>query len=307
VQFLLGQHNHPINRQARLIYSLPSERSRKRYIRRFFRYGHILPFRRNGVFPTAMAAEIIAYLWNVHGGFLPEPRFYHPSQITRAEQAIGLTRKRNATTARQAFHPRNLTRRLVYWEKDYPYGVNNIRVEDMIDTDEAVVNLITANRNYGKSFSCQRARHEGPFQREGSTRLILAISADPNNGRRWVEISHGRSGTTNTDFYDFIRRIIIDLGPGTPNRRFCFILDNLVVHTNPMLLLMILVAGHRFVFRAPYWPKDAPIEYVFNVLENALNIRMHEIFVDADLRRVLQDTLRNIPTFTPWFHHVGYF
>ena len=327
IHTLTGQRNHPLNVFSRTLYAIPANRSTRRYIWRFRQYGHIRRFRHTGgrqrrvlagidlihlafyrcVYPTATAAEVIAYLWNVHGRFLPQPRFYDNSQITRAEQRIGLSRKRNATTARQAYLPRNLVRRLTYWTQVYPYGIANIRVEDMIDVDEAVINLITANRNYGKSYTCRRARHVGPFQREGSSRLILGISGDPNIGQRWIEISHGRSGTTYTDFYSFMLRIITDLGPGTPQRRFCFILDNLIVHTNPMVIVLILLAGHRFVFRAPYWPKDAPIEYVFNVLENALNIRMHEIFDDGDIRRVLCDTLRNIHWFSEWFHHVGYF
>ena len=323
---LAGEEQSAYSQFQRQHYIIPSGRSTRRYVQRYRDFGHIRRFRRNGgqqrrvlagvdlihlalyraIFPTATAAEVIAYLWNAHGRFLPEPRLYHPSQITRAEQTIGLTRKRNATTARQAFTLRNLIRRHIYWTQQYPYGISNIRAVDMIDVDEAVVNLVTANRLYGKAFTCRRARHEGPYQREGSTRLILAIMADPNLGRRWVEISHGRGGTTYDDFYNFILRIIIDLGPGSPQRRFCFILDNLIVHTNPTVLLLILVAGHRFVFRAPYWPKDAPIEYVFNTIENALTIRMHEIYSDADLARVIHETLRSILSFMNWFDHVGY-
>ena len=130
---------------------------------------------------------------------------------------------------------------------------------------------------------------------------------DPNDGRRWIDIGYGRSGTTYTDIYDFVLGIITDLGPGTPLRRFCFILDNLIVHTNPMLLLLILASGHWYVFRAPYWCKDAPIEYMFDTIECALNIRMNEVYTDADVHRVIYDTLRGIPTFTQWFNHVGYF
>jgi len=104
-------------------YMVASERSTRRYRRRFLTLGHVRPFRRNGgqqrqvlngidllqmtlyrvTFPTATAAEIIAYMWNVHSRFCNPPRFYHNSQITRAEQRIGFTRKRNSTTARQAF------------------------------------------------------------------------------------------------------------------------------------------------------------------------------------------------------------
>jgi hypothetical protein len=102
-------------------------------------------------------------------------------------------------------------------------------------------------------------------------------------------------------------RIINNIGPGTPEPRFCFILDNLIVHTAPVVLLLIIMAGHRYVFRAPYWPKDGPIEYVYNRLEQELNIRMNEVFCDADLARIIRETLGNIRSFTKWFHHVGYY
>ena len=177
----------------------------------------------------------------------------------------------------------------------------------MIDVDEAVVNLCTANRRYGKASISRRCRHEGPFQREDSTRIMLAIMGDPVLGRRWAEIHHRRSGTTCEEFYNFMLRIITDLGPGTPERRFCFILDNLIVHTTPVVLLLIIMAGHRYVFRAPYWPKDGPIEYVYNRLEQELNIRMNEVFCDADLAQIIRETLGNIRSFTKWFLHVGYY
>jgi hypothetical protein len=247
-------------------------------------------------------------MWNVHSRFRNPPRFYHNSQITRAEQRIGFTRKRNATTARQAFIQRNLIRRFVYWTANYPFGIRNIRAADMIDVDEAVVNLCTANRRYGKASISRRCRHEGPFQREDSTRIILAIMGDPALGRRWAEIHHRRSGTTYEDFYNFMYRIINDLGPGTPERRFCFILDHLIVHTAPVVLLLIIIAGHRYVFRAPTGQsKDGSIEFVYNRLEQELNIRMNEVFCDADLARIIKETLGSIRSFTKWFHHVGYY
>ena len=39
---------------------------------------------------------------------------------------------------------------------------------------------------------------------------------DPLDGRRWMQFDADRSGTTVVDFYDFVRRVLIDLGAGTP-------------------------------------------------------------------------------------------
>jgi hypothetical protein len=36
---------------------------------------------------------------------------------------------------------------------------------------------------------------------------------------------------------------------------------------------MIFAAGHRIVFRAPYYPIDGPIKFVFNTIQTYLAIR----------------------------------
>lgn len=88
------------------------------------------------------SAEMNVYLWNVHGRCQANPRIYHPSQITRAEQEIGLSRKRIATTAQQAFTPRNLMWHRRHWTQPCPFGIADIRACDMVDMDEAVVNIV---------------------------------------------------------------------------------------------------------------------------------------------------------------------
>jgi len=173
---LTNRHNTPLARALRAVSLLPHERSTSRYLYRLRTLGHWGAFRPNGgvqrtvligvellflvwyrlIYPTAIAAEIIAFLWNVHGRFQNPPRFYNPSQITRAEQQLGLSRLRTSSTARQAFLPRNLTWRQRYWNMPYPYGIANIWARDMIDLDEAVVGLLNANRSYGKAFVYSR-------------------------------------------------------------------------------------------------------------------------------------------------------
>ena len=43
-------------------------------------------------------------------------------------------------------------------------------------------------------------------------------------------------------------------------------MDNLNIHHNPILLDRIVERGHRYLFRAPYWSVDGPMEYVFNTI-----------------------------------------
>ena len=225
---------------------LPHERTNRRHRRRLQALGHWSAFRPNGgaqrsvfvgidllfltwyrlMYPTAIAAEIIAFLWNVHGRFQNPPRFYHPSQITRAEQQLGLSRLRTSTTARQAFLPRNLTLRQRYWNMPYPYGIADIPAADMYDLDEAIVGIQNANRSHGKAFVCSRSRQVGNYTRDGTTHMMLCISGSPQ-GERFLQISQNQSGTTTQMFLDFVRMILAQIGPGTPQHRRTFIMDKI--------------------------------------------------------------------------------
>ena len=57
--------------------------------------------------PNATQAEVSAFL-AVMNGHDPTHRPYYPSQITRAETILNLTRKRGSTTSFQAYDPFNL-------------------------------------------------------------------------------------------------------------------------------------------------------------------------------------------------------
>ena len=51
-----------------------------------------------------------------------------------------------------------------------------------------------------------------------------------------------------------------------PGRSFCFTMDNLNIHHSQILLQLMEDRGHRYLFRAPYWSVDGPMEYVFNTI-----------------------------------------
>jgi hypothetical protein len=92
-----------------------------------------------------------AFLWNAHEHFEAIPRLYSPSQISRTEDRFGLSRKRGSTTAQQALLPINLARRKAFWTRSYPYGIADIRAEDMIDIDECAIYKESADRHIGKA------------------------------------------------------------------------------------------------------------------------------------------------------------
>ena len=136
----LGERNNPLIVTLRNSHLLPVMRTVNDWTTRQQRLGHLRRFRRQGnkfatvlrgrhmlllayyraLYPKATAAEINVFLFYSTG------RVYHPSQITRAEDMLGLSRKRGSTTARQANHPRNravamelLETSISFWDDRY--------------------------------------------------------------------------------------------------------------------------------------------------------------------------------------------
>ena len=67
------------------------------------------------------------------------------------------------------------------------------------------------------------------------------------------------------------------IGPGTPGNFMVFTMDNLNLHQNVVVQQIIHAAGHRCVFRAPYYPVDSPIEHLFNTVQIALTLAMYRL------------------------------
>ena len=164
-------------------------------------------------YPKASRYEIIAFLWRSYSSILPTPRIYSLNDITNAENAMGLIRKKGSTTAHQTFHPRNIAKRLQYWTTRYPTGINDIARVDMIDLDAGGLKLETANCRYGKYALSRRVRERGNYGHGLNHTLILAISGGPN-GRRWRNF--GTAGTNIITFDEFIISILDSLPNGTP-------------------------------------------------------------------------------------------
>jgi len=243
----LGRGNDPVMVALRNAHLLPQRTTVRDWRDRTNAMGHLRRFERQGnnraivlrgrhlfhlayyriLYPKAQAAEVNAFLFYSTG------RVYHPSQITRAEDRLGLSRKRGSTTARQANHPRNLQWRYNYWTLPYPFGMVGIRRDDIINLDECGVFVESCNRNHGKAAFCCRVREEGPYGHSAKLNILMAISGAPgtavSQAQGWVMTwSHG--GTTTTRFITFIQRILNDIGPGTPMLRRLFTMDNLGTH-----------------------------------------------------------------------------
>jgi hypothetical protein len=192
----------------------------------------------------------------------------------------------------------------MYWNLPYPYGISDIDIADLIDIDEAGIFLETVNRKYGKAFIGKKVRATGPYGHSTKWTLIMGISGGPDN-ERWVSFLQ-KAGTTILDFADFIQRIVDSIPPGNAHRRRCFIMDNLSSHTNAYIRQIVNAAGHRIVFRAPYYPVDGPIEFVFNTIEQALGSYFYTVRTDNELMQAVYTEIGKMETFVPYFVNCGY-
>ena len=316
-------HQNMIQLQQQHLYPHPDTVTR--YINRQEQVGHSRAYRHTGnarsereiqggnliwlslyrvALPKATHAEINAFLYIMNSED-PHYQIYSHSQICRAEQRIHLTKKRSSTTAYQALDPRNVQWRDNYWNMNYPFGIADQDPRKMIDLDEMACSVDGANRSRGTCLVGNRAREVGPYSKSDKVTLLMAVSGNPVNPDRWFEIWNV-GGTTIARFYAFIERIIADIGQGTPGNRYCFTMDNLDAHTNDAVQALIFNAGHRIVFRAPYHPVDGAIEYIFNIIQCALCIRMREIIDTNDFIRHLRQIITNMPAFSPFFEHVRF-
>ena len=311
-------------RQNRLY---PSEWSVDRWTSRHLQYNHIRPYRRTGnhrsrreikhqklillawhraALPKATIAEVNAFIFAMNLND-PNNRFHSYSQIHRAEKSIVITKKRSSTTAFQAMNPANVQRRHNFWNLPYPFGCIDIDPRDMIDLDEAGIYATETNRKYGKGVAGNRCCEVGTYVKDGKLNILLAISGDdaPGQANRWVDLWE-EGGTTNERFLAFVESILTDIGPGTNERRRTFTMDNLNAHTNPTIFARIIGAGHRILFRAPYFPVDGPIEYVFNTVQNTLCLFMRDIVDMATLRVKVEEVIGSLDHFHNYFDHVGF-
>ncbi len=100
--------------------------------------------------------------------------------------------------------------------------------------------------------------------------LLMCVAGDDTlQTCSWFEMWEGE-GLTIFCFYNFIEWTILSLAQNYPSRSFCFTMDNLNIHHNPLILQLITKSGHQYVFWAPYWSCDGTIEYTFNTIHSFL-------------------------------------
>jgi hypothetical protein len=183
----------------------------------------------------------------------PDDQPYSDSQISRAEQRSGLWLKVGSTTSDQAYHPINLLKRRNYWREAYPLGVRREDTVYIIDIDEAKFKLESQDCKRGKVTWQRQCDARGRYKKgAGGINLIMGICGDATNLFEFhQQFTHGGTGLWR--FYCYMRNFIEFLDVNCPGNLYCFTMDNLYIHKNPIITDMIESAGHRVVYRAPYW------------------------------------------------------
>jgi len=247
-------------------------------------------------------AELMAFIFTNSSN----PRVYSSSQISETEADLGLTRKRGSTEARQASLPINILKRDLFWNNPYPLGIHGVARRQLIDIDECGIYVESAKRTNGKSYFNIRVRDEGVYGHSIKYTLIAAVAA---SGWRYFTFRRV-PGTNALDFCEFLAEVIDNQLPPAAQDMRTFMWDNLSSHKTAMVSNLVAASGHRRVARPPYRPADAPIEYVFNMLQQQLSVAMYDINNENDMVREVDRIMQsvcNVPDgFDALFQKIGY-
>ena len=297
----------------------PSARSAQRWRQRLITEGHSRPYQPHGnhrpvglvgtdrflllmfrfAYPRATAAETAAFIFQ--NSIRDVPRLYSPSEITHAEDTLGLTRKRGSTQALQAFTEENIARRQMFMTMGYPYGRVGIPTMSFIDIDECGIMLEGCNRSYGKQHFGVRVVERGNYGRGVKWTVTLAVAA---TGERWCRVDR-KVGTTLVEFQDFVQFLVGHIDAAQYEGPRTIMMDNLSAHVNPIIHQTVLDANQQILYRPKYSPQDAPIEYVFNTMQAELRNRMYDI-TGNNIEHHIQQVVGNMNGFYNYFHFCGY-
>ncbi len=324
-RYLLGiPLDSPSLNALRAIHAFPHMDTCMRYIRRFHECGHFRPKIATGnhtaeheirgqslinlalfrcVHPEATIDHTRAFLFNMDPMVTP----FTPIAVVRAEKLLDLRKKAASTTCERAYLPVNKQKRQLFWRANYPHGREDVRTRDMIDMDEAGFKVEASNPKFGKVVSWLRCYLEGQYNRDAKLNCMMAIAADRNYDMEWHDLWRQEEGGTDLyRVYVFFDRIMDRLAVDHPGRSFCFTMDNLNTHKHPAVLNLIRSRGHRYLFRAPYWSVDGPMEYIFNTIHTHLLMYFNEIRDLDELENALDLIIAQLDNFWRYFDHVGF-
>ena len=130
--------------------------------------------------PKAYIDEVRAYVNNRNVVNPP----YLQSQIVRAEQRLGLSRKAASSTSDQAYLPLNMHICHQYRHAAFPDGVLGESTQDIIDLDKSKFKIEDHNHKFGKVARERRCDSTWKYINESDgVNLLMSISGDERDGQ----------------------------------------------------------------------------------------------------------------------------
>jgi hypothetical protein len=83
-------------------------------------------------------------------------------------------------------------------------------------------------------------------------------------------------------------------------------MDNLNLHRHPVTTNLIYAREHHVIFWVPYWSCDGAIEYVFNMLQMHLQIKINVVDNVFQLVNKINVIIGGMPSFKRYFLHVDF-
>jgi hypothetical protein len=167
-----------------------------------------------------------------------------------------------------------------------------------VDTDQDGFSIGVVNRTSGKAYTGVLIRDPGVYGHFEKFTLQLAIGS---NGLVHCTFDK-KNGTTAEDLTEFIEGLLPRLG----NVRKTVMTDNLSSHFSPATQYAFNQSIHRMLPRPAYCPKFAPIEYIFNQIEQELKLRMYAITNELQLIAAVHDIIGHLKGVRETFVHCGY-
>jgi hypothetical protein len=134
--------------------------------------------------PCCLVEYIRAFIHKMDPTGVP----FLPMAVCPADHLLGLQQKASSTTCQRAFLPLNKHKRHFFWTFNYAFGRANVRVQDMIDVDEAGFKIENTNPSFGKTVLWLHCYLEGEYNWEKKVNCMMAISADPHYDMEWHNI-----------------------------------------------------------------------------------------------------------------------
>ena len=94
--------------------------------------------------------------------------------------------------------------------------------------------------------------------------------------------------------------------PQTSGRSFVFTMNNLNVLKNPLIVNILRHAGHRLVYRSPYWPVDGEVEHKFDRIQKRLKVFFDQLTTMLELENIINLIVRAMQNVTCYFINAGF-